>query len=312
MVETGSQPSSPQHPQLSSSEVSSGSQGPEEELIDEDEELRSPLQAPGVNMTEGDALLAVDGRVLSADFSPEEALMGKADRYVALQIRDAQTRKNRNVLVKPRARMRPLIYGAFVKANRDYVHASSNGDIGYIHIPDMSTQGFQEFYKAYVSEFDRKALILDVRFNRGGMISSEILSQLLRKRLGYDQSRHEGRVPYMLDSPRGPMVALCNEYTASDGDMFAYSFQRLQMGPLIGKRTWGGVVGIFPKHPLLDGSWTSQPEYAIWFHDIGWRLENMGAEPDIVVDLPPGTSVGPEDPQLERGLIEARALIQKT
>ena len=275
----------------------------------EDEALRSPLQAPGVNMKQDDRLLAVDGLELSSELSPEAALVAKADRYVTLRIQHEGAEAPRSVIVKPKKDVRALRYGAFIKANRDYVYEASKGRVGYIHIPDMSTQGFQEFFKAYVHEFDHEALILDARFNRGGLISSEILSQLLRKRLGYDQSRHEGQVPYMWGAPRGPMVALCNEYTASDGDMFAYSFQRLKLGPLIGKRTWGGVIGIFPRHPLLDGSMTSQPEYAIWFHDIGWRLENAGAEPDIVVDLPPGLSPGPKDAQLTRGIQEALNLL---
>jgi tricorn protease len=277
--------------------------------VPEDEDLRIPLQAPGVNMKRGDRLIAVDGQVLSSGFGPEAALVARANGYVALLVQDAESKAQRSVAVKPRRALRAFHYGAFVKANRDYVHKASTGRVGYIHIPDMSTQGFQEFFKAYVHEFDREALILDTRFNRGGLISSEILSQLLRKRLGYDQSRHEGQVPYMWGSPRGPMVALCNEYTASDGDMFAYSFQRLKLGPLIGRRTWGGVIGIFPRYPLLDGSMTSQPEYAIWFHDIGWRLENEGAEPDILVDIPPGCSPGAGDPQLDRGIQEALALL---
>lgn len=275
--------------------------------VPEDEALRAPLQAPGIAMAQGDRLMAIDGQPLSLEFSPEVALVAKANRYVDLRIQDAGSTVQRRVTVKTRGDVRPLYYGAFIKANRDYVHKASKGKVGYIHLPDMSTQGFQEFFKAYVHEFDRDALILDARFNRGGLISSEILSQLLRKRLGYDQSRHEGQVPYMWGAPRGPMVALCNEYTGSDGDMFAYSFQRLKLGPLIGRRTWGGVIGIFPRYPLLDGSMTSQPEYAIWFHDIGWRLENAGAEPDIVVDVPPGCTPGPKDPQLERGIQEALA-----
>jgi tricorn protease len=173
-----------------------------------------------------------------------------------------------------------------------------------MHIPDMGEEGFCEFFRSYMQEFDKEGLIIDVRFNRGGHISSLLLSVLTRKRLGFDQSRWENKIPYLMESPRGPMVALCNELTASDGDMFAYSFKALQMGPLIGKRTWGGVIGIFPRHPLLDGSMTSQPEYAIWFHDIGWRLENRGAEPDILVENTPQEEVKGLDSQLERGIQE--------
>ncbi|TGW14625.1 peptidase [bacterium NHP-B] len=274
-----------------------------------EEESRAPLKAPGLNLAAGDALLAIDGQCLSKDVSPDHLLVGKADAWVALCVRPKGKKTPRTVWVKPVADSHVLAYRAFVEEKRAFVHKASKGKVGYLHIPDMSEWGLQEFYKAYAHEFDREALILDVRFNRGGMVSSDILSQLMHKRLGYDQSRHEGRVPYMLDAPRGPMVALCNEYTASDGDMFAHSFKLLGLGPLIGKRTWGGVIGIFPKHPLLDGSWTSQPEYAFWFHDIGWRLENKGAEPDIVVDTPPASHG--QDPQLERGIAEAMKRIKK-
>lgn len=276
-------------------------------------EYQSPLRAPGVLMKEGDQLLAIDGHKLSVARSPGHCLIEKAGRLVSLLVREQKTGTVRHVRVKPARSLRQTFYENFVEQNRAHVHVASKGKVGYLHIPDMAEEGLQAFFTAYAHEFDRDALIIDVRFNRGGMVSSQILSQLLRKRLGYDQSRHEGQVPYMLGAPRGPMVALCNEYTASDGDMFAYSFKRMKMGPLIGKRTWGGVVGIFPKHPLLDGSWTSQPEYAIWFHDIGWKLENEGAEPDVFVEIPPGEknifAWPAEDPQLLRGIEAALALI---
>lgn len=274
------------------------------------EDLRSPLGDPGVNLKPGDTLLAVDGRVVSSKADVTTALVAKAGADVALYVRRKGAKKTETVWVQPLSSLRGLHYAAFVAKNTAYVHEQSKGRVGYIHIPDMAEAGYQAFYKAYAHEFDYEALVIDVRFNGGGNISTQLLSQLMRKRLGFDQSRHEGQIPYMLDSPRGPMVTLCNAQTGSDGDVFAHCFKSLKLGPVIGKRTWGGVIGISPQNPLLDGSWTSQPEYAIWFHDVGWQVENHGAEPDIEVDLTPADAAAGKDPQLDRGIKEALALLK--
>ena len=294
-----------------------------------DNSYRSPLLAPGLNLRVGDHILAVDGQAITPQETIDALLCHKADKDVALSIKrlkplkakkaSAKAAKDKagektaleTLWVQPKRNLEDLYYADFVRKNRAYVHQKTKGDVGYIHIPDMVAAGYQAFFKSYLHEFERKALILDVRFNRGGNVSSELLSQLMRKRLGYDQSRHEGQMPYMANAPQGPMVALCNEYTGSDGDMFSHAFQGLKLGPLIGKRTWGGVIGIFPKYDLLDGSWTSQPEYAIWFHDVGWGLENEGATPDIVVEISPEDAVKGQDPQLDRGIEEALLEIKR-
>lgn len=274
-------------------------------------EKRSALCVAGETIQKGDVITAIDGQALAPDVPPQTLLVDKAAKSVLLSIKPKGKRKEKNVWVRPLKSVLPLRYAAFVEKNRSYVHDKSKGRVGYIFIPDMSAKGHQDFYKAYPHEFDKESLILDVRFNGGGNISTQLLSQLMRKRLGFDQSRHEGKIPYMFGAPQGPMVALCNGYTGSDGDIFSYSFQKLGLGPLIGTRTWGGVIGIWPKHPLLDGSWTSQPGYAPWFHDIGWRLENRGAEPDIQVDITPLDAMKGADPQLDRGIQEALAQIKK-
>lgn len=269
-----------------------------------DPEISCPLLKPGLNVKEGTILWSIDGVLLSEFLSPAQALVFKAHHTVSLTISDSFEAPKRTIWVRPLAKVTPIHYRDWVNGNRQQVTEKTQGRVGYIHIPDMGEEGFCEFFRSYMQEFDKEGLIIDVRFNRGGHISSLLLSVLTRKRLGFDQSRWENKIPYLMESPRGPMVALCNELTASDGDMFAYSFKALQMGPLIGKRTWGGVIGIFPRHPLLDGSMTSQPEYAIWFHDIGWRLENRGAEPDILVENTPQEEVKGLDSQLERGIQE--------
>jgi tricorn protease len=264
----------------------------------------SPLLKPGINLREGDLLWAIAGQELSASNPPEKALVHQANHLLPLWVSDGAGQNKRMVYVTPLASIEALVYRDWVEKNRRYVHEKTQGRVGYLHIPDMSLQGFAEFHRGYLAEHHREGLVVDVRFNRGGVISGLLLEKLARKRLGFDQTRWIGKVFYPIESPAGPMVALCNEYTASDGDMFSHSFKKMGLGPLIGKRTWGGVIGIFPRHPLLDGSMTSQPEYAFWFHDAGWSIENYGAEPDIVVEISPQDYQEQRDPQLDRGIAE--------
>ena len=153
------------------------------------------------------------------------------------------------------------------------------------------------------------ALLIDVRYNGGGHVSGLLLQKLARRRLGYDFPRWGAAEPYPSESPRGPMVALTNELAGSDGDIFSHAFKMLKLGPLIGKRTWGGVVGITPRHRLADGTVTTQPEYAFTFDDVGWAVENYGTDPDIDIDNTPADYAAGRDPQLDRAIAEALARI---
>ena len=182
--------------------------------------------------------------------------------------------------------------------------------MGYIHIPDMGVQGFAEFHRSFLAECDREGLIVDVRFNGGGNVSALLLEKLARRRLGYDASRHHGLMPYPEDSPAGPMVAITNEYAGSDGDMFSHAFKLMKLGPLIGRRTWGGVIGIAPRYPLVDGGMTTQPEFSFWFKDVGLKLENYGVDPDIEVDIMPQDYLHGKDPQLDRALKEVAEIME--
>ena len=155
-------------------------------------------------------------------------------------------------------------------------------------------------------------MIVDVRYNGGGHVSQLILEKLARRRLGYDLSRWGGMMPYPMESVAGPLVALTDEHAGSDGDIFSHSFKLMKLGPLIGKRTWGGVIGIWPRHSLVDGTVTTQPEYSFWFEDMGWNVENYGTDPDIEVDISPQDYVAGQDPQLERGIEEILRLLEAT
>jgi len=155
----------------------------------------------------------------------------------------------------------------------------------------------------------RDGLIVDVRWNGGGHVSQLLLAKLARRRLGYDKSRWMAPDSYPAHAPAGPLVALTNEYAGSDGDIFCHAWKLLGLGPLIGKRTWGGVVGIWPRHALVDGTVTTQAEFNSWFTDVGFGVENYGTDPDIEVEIPPGDRPSGDDPQLDRALTEIRKIL---
>jgi tricorn protease len=204
----------------------------------------------------------------------------------------------------------PARYREWVETNRRVVHERTKGRVGYVHIPNMGPLGYSEFHRYFLSEIDRDGLVVDVRFNGGGHVSELILEKLARRRIAYNQSRWSNIQPYPVDSVAGPMVAITNEYAGSDGDIFSHGFKLLRMGPLIGKRTWGGVIGIWPRHALVDGSFTTQPEFSFWFKDVGWKVENYGTDPDIEVEMRPQDFVAGRDPQLERAVQEIGKLLR--
>ena len=276
-----------------------------------DSDATSPLTSPGLNANGGDAVLAINGQRVAATRSPQELLVNQAGNEVQLTIEDAATKDTRVVTVRALSDEQPARYREWVENNRRIVHEKSGGRVGYIHIPDMGGSGFAEFHRGFLTEYDYPALLVDVRHNRGGHVSGLLLEKLARRRIGYDFPRWGQPVPYPEESPRGPMVALTDEYSGSDGDMFSHAFKLMGLGPLIGKRTWGGVIGIHPRHRLVDGTVTTQPEAAIWFKDVGWNVENYGTDPDFEVDIAPQDYVNNIDPQLDRAIAEALRLIEE-
>ena len=296
-------------------------------------EATSPLAAPGVDVRAGDILLAVNGQRLDATTSPAQLLVNQAGQEILLTLapRPAETAASDPAPVAPAAaaeaeatppkpELRAVIvktihsdedarYRAWVEAKRRQVHAATEGRIGYVHIPDMGTHGYAEFHRGFLAEVMRDGLIVDVRYNSGGHVSQLLLEKLARRRIGYDAARWGGVAPYPSESVAGPRVALTNELAGSDGDIFCHSFKLMGLGPLIGKRTWGGVIGISPRHPLVDGTITTQPEYSFWFQDVGWMVENYGTDPDIEVEMTPQDYVAGRDPQLARAIAEALRLL---
>jgi tricorn protease len=265
----------------------------------------SPLAGPGLNIRVGDAVLAVNGQRIEGRRSPQELLVNQAGCEVQLAIEDGESGEVRTISVKALSSERGVRYREWVEANRRRVYELSQGRVGYIHIPNMVQSGFAEFHRSFLAEYDAPALLIDVRWNSGGDVSGLLLNKLARRRLGYDFPRWATPVPYPAESPRGPMVALTNEHAGSDGDMFCHSFKLMGLGPLIGKRTWGGVIGYVHEHRLVDGTVITEPEYSFWFRDVGWSVENYGTDPDIEVDITPQDYVQGSDPQLERAVQEA-------
>jgi tricorn protease len=264
-------------------------------------EVDSPLAVPGLKIKEGDYIHAVDGNLATYECSIDELLLNKALCEVDLTVSD-DGKDFRHVIVKTLYSERLLRYRNWVENNRRIVHEKSKGKVGYLHIPDMGPFGFAEFHRGYLAEYARDGLIVDVRYNRGGHVSALLLEKLLRKRVGYDVSRWGQPQPYPVESLAGPIVALTNQFAGSDGDIFSHCFKLYKLGPLVGKRTWGGVIGIWPRHRLVDGTITTQPEFSFWFKDVGFRVENYGTDPDFDIDIAPHDYKKGIDPQMDKAL----------
>ena len=275
------------------------------------EARRSPLTEPGVGVAAGDFLLAIDGKDLSGAEEPWRLLVQKAGRPVTLLVSPRPTREGaREVVVRTVASEADLRYHDWVSANRRKVDQATGGRVGYVHIPDMGIRGLQEFIRQYYPQIRKEGLIVDVRFNGGGFVSQIILERLRRILVGMDAPRNARPDTIPQAVLNGPMVALLNQYSASDGDLFPHYFRRYGLGPLIGKRSWGGVVGIrgIPGG-LVDGGYLNVPEFAHYGMQSDWHIENRGVEPDIEVDNLPQDEMEGKDAQLERGIQEILRLV---
>ncbi len=283
-----------------------------------DEKTGSPLNRPGHNVSENDYLLAINGRRLNKNLTPGMALVDLAGQEVSLTMATHSSANGdslnsyRSITAKTLPDESASRYREWVENNRSMVHEETDGRAGYIHIPDMGPRGYAEFHRGFLAEMEREGMIIDVRFNGGGFVSQLILEKLIRKRIAYVVSRwSETPSPYPRESIMGPIVTLTNEYAGSDGDIFSHSFKQLGLGPLIGTRTWGGVIGINPRHPLVDGTVTTQPEYSLWFADVGWQVENYGTDPDIEIDNTPQDYIAGVDAQLQRSISEIIKLLEE-
>ena len=265
-------------------------------------EEASPLRQIGLNVQPGDLLQAIGGLRLSEQVSPQELLVHQADCPVQLTVANGNGQNPHTITVTTLKDERPLRYREWVERNYHRVAEATDGRIGYVHIPNMGPWGYAEFHRYYFAELSKQGLVVDVRFNGGGHVSQLILEKLARRRIGYDVPRWEQPEPYPSDSILGPIVAITNEQAGSDGDIFSHCFKLMKIGPLIGSRTWGGVIGISPKQRLADQTIVTQPEYSFWFEDVGWQVENYGTDPDIPVEISPQDWAAGKDPQLEKAI----------
>ncbi|MEZ4319800.1 MAG: S41 family peptidase [Myxococcota bacterium] len=262
----------------------------------------APLLAPGVRASVGTRIHAVNGLPVREDPPLGALLVGHANRPVVLELSEADG-PHRHVEVVPLNDDSTARYRTWVAANRARVHEATGGRAGYVHVPDMGPAGFAEFYRDFLSESDHDALVVDVRWNRGGHVSQLLLGQLMQRRLAYSRSRHFKVYSYPAHAVLGPMIALTNEMAGSDGDIFSHHWKGLGLGPLVGTRTWGGVVGISPRNRLVDGTIVTQPEFANWMDGgVGFGVENHGVDPDVVVEITPNDHLAGRDPQLDRAL----------
>ena len=260
---------------------------------------RSPLAVPGVRVSPGDAVVAVNGRPVDDTTGPGPLLAGLYDTLTELTIAPGSGGSVRRVVVRPLFADRRLRYQAWVAERRARVRELGEGRLGYLHIPDMDGMGWAQFHRDLRSEIAEEGLIVDVRGNQGGMVSELVVEKLARRVVGWDVGRHRSPVSYPRDAPRGPVVVLADEHTSSDGDVITAAVRALGLGTVVGTRTWGGVIGIEAPHWLVDGTGITVPRHATWFDGYGWELENRGVAPDLEVEMGPDDWAAGRDPQLE-------------
>ncbi|MFF3324384.1 S41 family peptidase [Streptomyces sp. NPDC002889] len=274
-----------------------------------DPDAHSPLAAPGVALRAGDALLAVDGLPVDPVTGPGPLLVGAAGKPVELTVSPAGGGDPRHAVVVPLADEEPLRYHAWVADRRAYVHEKSGGRLGYLHVPDMQAPGWAQIHRDLRVEVAREGLVVDVRENRGGHTSQLVIEKLARRIVGWNRPRGEQPYSYPLDAPRGPVVAVANEFSGSDGDIVNAAIKALGIGPVVGTRTWGGVIGIDSRYRLVDGTLVTQPKYAFWLEGYGWDVENRGVDPDVEVVTTPQDYAAGRDPQLDEAVRMALAAL---
>jgi tricorn protease len=268
-----------------------------------DKAARSPLTEIGVDAREGDYITAVDGKPTDTMTDLYAALVNTVGKQVTLTLNVEPKSGGRTTVVVPTGDERTLYYYNWVQDNIDKVSKATDGKVGYVHIPDMGTNGLIEFTKYFYPQTRKEALVVDVRGNGGGFVSPIIVERLQRQLAFIDVARNTSVSLDPSAMVLGPKVLLCDEFSASDGDIVTYRFKKYKLGPVIGKRTWGGVVGIRGSLPLLDGGFLNRPEFSRYdVEGTSWIMEGVGVEPDIMVDNDPAHEYAGVDDQLNRAI----------
>jgi tricorn protease len=263
----------------------------------------APLGEPGVHVKAGDYLLAVNGHAVRAPENVYTAFVGTIDKQTTITVGSSPNdSKPRTYSVEPVESEQSLRYTAWVNANRDKVTQATGGRIAYIHVPNTSIAGIQEFSKQFYPQVDKEGIIVDERFNGGGFVPDFFVERLWRTTWVYWSQRDGADWRTPLPAMDGPKCIMVNQYAGSGGDAFPYYFRLVGLGPIIGKRTWGGLVGISHDLPLVDGGRVTMPDFGMWDRDGKWTIENHGVDPDIEVENTPSDMVAGRDPQLERAI----------
>jgi tricorn protease len=274
-------------------------------------EAKAPLAQPGLNIRPGDCILAVNGNPVSADVDIQQPLEGLAGQAVVLKIAPAGGGAARDVTVLPiasEARLRNLDW---IDGNRRRVAELSGGRLGYVYLPDTGNGGFTNFTRYFFAQTNKDGVIVDERFNGGGQAADYIVEVLGRKLISWWQLRSGAIDRTPAASILGPKVMIANEVSGSGGDMLPWMFKHFQLGPLVGKRTWGGLVGIGPIPTLMDGGQVTSPSVGFFSPSGQWDVENHGVEPDYSVEQDPKAVAAGHDPQLEAAVALAMDALAK-
>jgi tricorn protease len=266
-------------------------------------DLRAPLTQPGVNVQEGEYLLAVNGREVRPPDNLYSFFEGTAGKQVRLRVGpDPSGAGSREVTVVPVESEAMLRHYAWVEGNRRKVDQMTGGRVAYVYLPNTGEAGYASFNRYYFSQIDKQAAIIDERFNGGGMAADYIIDSMRRSLMNYWTTRYGEIFTTPLAAIFGPKVMIINEYAGSGGDAIAWYFRKARLGPLVGKRTWGGLVGIFGFPPLIDGGMVTAPNLAFFNTEGDWEVENRGVPPDIEVEFDPAAWRQGRDPQLEKAV----------
>ena len=272
---------------------------------------RAPLRQPGANVAAGDWLLAVNGRALDVKEDPWAAFQGLADRAVLLTVNSKPNREGaRDVLVQTLGSEAGLRHQAWVEANRQRVDAASGGKIGYIYVRNTAADGQSNLYQQFRAQFAKAGLIIDERWNAGGQIPDRFIELLGRRVTNYWGVRdgRDWQTPHIAHN--GPKAMLANGWSGSGGDCFPWLFQKNGLGPVIGQRTWGGLIGMTGAPLLIDGGHVTVPTFSIYDTTGEWVIEGHGVEPDIAVADDPAELAKGIDPQLERAIDEVKKSLE--
>lgn len=277
-----------------------------------DAEVRSPLSQPGVNVKEGDYLLEVNGIPVDTTAEPYAAFQGLADKPVILTVNDKPVKEGaRQVLVQTISSEARLRHLAWIESKRKRVEEATEGKVGYIYVPDTGVNGQNELIRQFRGQFHKQGLIIDERFNSGGQIPDRFVELLDRPRRNYWGVRDGKDWPWPPYAHYGPKVMLINGWSGSGGDCFPYYFKQSKLGPLIGTRTWGGLIGMTGAPGLIDGGSVTVPTFGIYNLKGEWIIEGYGVDPDIEVIDDPSEMAKGKDPQLEAAISEILKLLKK-